>query len=58
MPTFYRSSAEAKSAGQLQAKVDVESQSRHAVFLAKSSIRGLVLLGSTGEAIHLNRAER
>ncbi|OIW32749.1 aldolase [Coniochaeta ligniaria NRRL 30616] len=58
VPTFYRSSAEAKSAGQLQAKVDVETQVNHSVFLAKAGIKGLVLLGSTGEAIHLNRAER
>ncbi|KAH8913054.1 aldolase [Coniochaeta sp. PMI_546] len=58
VPTFYRPSAEAKSAGQLQAKVDVEAQVSHSVFLAKAGIKGLILLGSTGEAIHLNRAER
>ena len=30
----------------------------HSVHLAKNGIRGLVLLGSTGEAIHLSRTER
>jgi len=58
VPTFYRSTAEARSAGLLQAKVDVETQTAHSIFLAKAGIEGLVLLGSTGEAIHLNRQER
>lgn len=58
VPTFYRSSAEARAAGQLQASVDVEAQAAHGVFLARAGIRGLVVLGSTGEAIHLNRSER
>lgn len=58
VPTFYRPSADAKSAGQLQAKVDVQAQVDHSVFLAKAGIKGLILLGSTGEAIHLNRQER
>jgi 2-keto-3-deoxy-L-rhamnonate aldolase len=38
--------------------VDVETQAAHSVHLAKSGITGLVLLGSTGEAIHLTRQER
>jgi 2-keto-3-deoxy-L-rhamnonate aldolase len=54
-PTFYSSSAEARG---LQAQVDVEAQAAHSVFLAKAGIKGLILLGSTGEAIHLNRQER
>lgn len=58
VPTFYRSSADARAAGQLQARVDVETQAAHGVFLAKAGIRGLVVLGSTGEAIHLSRRER
>lgn len=54
-PTFLHPAA--VSSG-MQPKVDVESQAKHSVFLAKNGIRGLVLLGSTGEAIHLNRQER
>jgi 2-keto-3-deoxy-L-rhamnonate aldolase len=58
VPTFFRPAAEAAPSGSLQSKVDVETQVNHSVFLAKTGIKGLVLLGSTGEAIHLNRAER
>lgn len=36
----------------------METQIQHSIHLAKNGIRGLVLLGSTGEAIHLSRAER
>jgi 2-keto-3-deoxy-L-rhamnonate aldolase len=34
------------------------TQAAHAVFLARAGIRGLVLLGSTGEAVHLTSSER
>lgn len=54
-PTFFKPSFE----GDLrQSEIDVETQVKHTVFLAKNGIRGLVILGSTGEAIHLNRQER
>jgi 2-keto-3-deoxy-L-rhamnonate aldolase len=33
-------------------------QCSHATYLAQSGIRGLVLLGSTGEAVHLSDHER
>lgn len=33
-------------------------QAQHAIHLAQSGITGLVVLGSTGEAIHLSAAER
>ena len=36
----------------------MKTQSEHALHLARSGIKGLVLLGSTGEAISLNNAER
>lgn len=60
VPTFFRPASEAASSSPpaLQAAVDVETQAQHGVFLARSGITGLVLLGSTGEAIHLSRAER
>lgn len=34
------------------------TQSAHAVYLAKAGIRGLVILGSTGEAVHITSEER
>ncbi|KAL5115244.1 hypothetical protein ACEQ8H_006836 [Pleosporales sp. CAS-2024a] len=54
VPTFFKPA----SSSSLQAAVDVETQTQHAVFLAKNGVRGLVLLGSTGEAIHMSRQER
>ena len=55
VPTFFKPASESKS---LQAELDVETQIKHSVHLAKNGVRGLVLLGSTGEAIHLSRQER
>ena len=56
VPTFFRPVAEAGSG--LQAKVDLDTQIQHSVYLAQNGIVGLVLLGSTGEAIHLTKQER
>lgn len=42
----------------IQRAVDVETQVAHSIFLARSGVTGIVLLGSTGEAIHLTRSER
>ncbi|KAI0126113.1 dihydrodipicolinate synthetase [Xylariales sp. AK1849] len=53
VPTFFKPTTSA-----LQAEVDIDTQIKHSIFLAKNGIRGLVLLGSTGEAIHLTGAER
>lgn len=55
VPTFFKPQSESKS---LQPAVDVETQVQHSIFLAKNGVRGLVLLGSTGEAIHMSRQER
>lgn len=38
--------------------LDLETQTKHALHLAKNGIRGLVLLGSTGEAIALTNEDR
>jgi 2-keto-3-deoxy-L-rhamnonate aldolase len=54
VPTFFKPSSEKT----LQPAVDIDTQIAHSIHLAKCGIRGLVLLGSTGEAIHLSRAER
>lgn len=55
VPTFFKSQSSSNS---LQPAVDVQTQVEHSVFLAKNGVRGLVLLGSTGEAIHMSRQER
>lgn len=54
VPTFFKTN----TASTVQAPLDVEAQVQHSVHLAKNGVRGLVLLGSTGEAIHLSKAER
>ncbi|KAF2098093.1 aldolase [Rhizodiscina lignyota] len=54
VPTFFKPASKAS----LQAAVDVETQVAHSIHLAKCGITGLVLLGSTGEAIALSRSER
>lgn len=38
--------------------LDLETQAKHAIHLAKCGIRGLVVLGSTGEAVALTSKER
>ncbi|CAO2652202.1 Nn.00g004850.m01.CDS01 [Neocucurbitaria sp. VM-36] len=55
VPTFFKPQS---ASGSLQPAVDVQTQIDHSVFLAKNGVRGLVLLGSTGEAIHMSRQER
>ncbi|KAM7220123.1 hypothetical protein V8F06_004451 [Rhypophila decipiens] len=56
VPTFFQPSTE--NPADIEPKLDITAQQQHALFLAKSGITGLVLLGSTGEAIHLSRSER
>ncbi|KAI0386933.1 aldolase [Hypomontagnella monticulosa] len=38
--------------------VDIDTQVAHSLYLARAGIKGLVILGSTGEAIHLTNKER
>ena len=38
--------------------LDLETQSRHSLFLVEGGIKGLVILGSTGEAIFITNKER
>jgi 2-keto-3-deoxy-L-rhamnonate aldolase len=40
------------------APVDVKTQIAHSLYLARAGVRGLVILGSTGEAVHLSGSER
>lgn len=39
-------------------ELDIPTHSRHMEFLARSGINGVVVQGSTGEAVALNRDER
>ncbi|KAL5347376.1 hypothetical protein ACLOAV_007688 [Pseudogymnoascus australis] len=57
VPTFFvpKSAANYNAAA---APFDAATQSKHSIHLAKSGIRGLVILGSTGEAVHLTNKER
>lgn len=55
VPTFFKDKPQAPD---LQPAVDVATQASHSVYLAESGITGLVLMGSTGEAIHMSSAER
>ncbi|KAF2640334.1 aldolase [Massarina eburnea CBS 473.64] len=54
VPTFFKPS----TTSTIQAAIDVETQVAHSIHLARNGVRGLVLLGSTGEAIHMSRQER
>ncbi|PSR84022.1 hypothetical protein BD289DRAFT_474522 [Coniella lustricola] len=55
VPTFFQSPS---SSPGLQPAINVKAQVEHSIFLAKNGIRGLVLMGSTGVAVHLSKAER
>ena len=55
VPTFFKAQTQSPS---LQPSLDVATQVAHSVHLAKSGTAGIVLMGSTGEAIHLSKTER
>ncbi|EKD17009.1 dihydrodipicolinate synthetase family protein [Drepanopeziza brunnea f. sp. 'multigermtubi' MB_m1] len=57
VPTFFVSK-KAANYNASAAPLDPETQAAHALHLAKSGITGLVVLGSTGEAVHLTNKER
>lgn len=57
VPTFFVSK-KAANYNPIAAPVDLETQAAHSLHLAKSGITGLVVLGSTGEAVHLSNKER
>ncbi|SPN97546.1 related to dihydrodipicolinate synthase [Cephalotrichum gorgonifer] len=54
-PTFFASKT---SLSPTSLPLDLDTQVAHSIYLARAGIRGIVLLGSTGEAIHLRTAER
>ena len=57
VPTFFVSKT-AQNYSSEAPPLDLETQAKHAVHLAKSGIRGLVILGSTGEAVAITTKER
>lgn len=57
VPTFF-ASRKAANYNDYAAPVDVDAQVAHALYLARAGIHGLVVLGSTGEAVHMTRQER
>ncbi|KAM5352574.1 hypothetical protein ACJ41O_005296 [Fusarium nematophilum] len=57
VPTFFASKKTA-SYDAITPPLDIETQAAHSVYLAKNGIQGLVVLGSTGEAVHLHPRDR
>jgi 2-keto-3-deoxy-L-rhamnonate aldolase len=57
VPTFFESKGSAKY-NETSPPLDIETQTQHSLFLVKGGIKGLVILGSTGEAIFIKREER
>jgi 2-keto-3-deoxy-L-rhamnonate aldolase len=57
VPTFFVSKT-AANYNPAAPPLDLATQAVHSIHLAKSGIKGLVVLGSTGEAIHLSKKER
>ncbi|KAL9111494.1 MAG: hypothetical protein Q9187_007917 [Circinaria calcarea] len=57
VPTFFVPKA-ASNYNASAAPLDLPTQAAHAIHLAKCGIRGIVLLGSTGEAIMVSNDER
>jgi 2-keto-3-deoxy-L-rhamnonate aldolase len=57
VPTFFVSRT-AQNYNAVAAPLDLETQARHSLHLAKSGIKGLVVLGSSGDAVHLTNKER
>ncbi|GAB7329711.1 hypothetical protein MBLNU13_g01443t1 [Cladosporium sp. NU13] len=57
VPTFFAKEGTA-SYDPVSPPLDLETQSKHSLFLVKGGVKGLVILGTTGEAIHITNQER
>ncbi len=57
VPTFFVSKS-AANYNPSATPLDLSTQAKHAIHLAKCGIRGLVVLGSTGEAVMITKFER
>ncbi|KAI2624072.1 hypothetical protein GGS21DRAFT_326562 [Xylaria nigripes] len=55
VPTFFK---HAPTLNFATPALDIETQAAHALYLARAGIKGLVVLGSTGEAVHVTNKER
>lgn len=57
VPTFFAAEGTAEY-NPTSPPLDLETQTRHSLFLVEGGIKGLVILGSTGEAIFIKNHER
>lgn len=57
MPTFFAKEGSANYDA-VSPPLDLDTQSAHSLFLVKGGVKGLVILGSTGEAIFVRNSER
>ena len=57
VPTFFAKEG-SSNYDPVSPPLDLETQSEHSLFLARGGIKGLVILGSTGEAIFIRNSER
>jgi 2-keto-3-deoxy-L-rhamnonate aldolase len=57
VPTFFAAEGTAEYDA-VSPPLDLKTQSEHSLFLVKGGIKGLVILGSTGEAIFVRNEER
>lgn len=57
VPTFFVKEGEANHDA-VSPPIDLKTQSEHSLFLVRGGIKGLVILGSTGEAIFVRNHER
>ena len=57
VPTFFAAEGTANY-NPTSPPLDLETQTRHSLFMVEGGIKGLVILGSTGEAIFIKNEER
>lgn len=57
VPTFFASEGSPKY-DPVSPPLDLDAQTKHSIFLVKGGIKGLVILGSTGEAVFVRNNER
>jgi len=59
VPTFFaKEGTTAYNQNSTTPSLDLETQTEHSLFLVRGGIKGLVILGSTGEAIFIRKKER
>lgn len=59
VPTFFaKEGTAAYNENPITPPLDLQTQTEHSLFLVRGGVQGLVILGSTGEAIFIRRKER